>query len=116
MSPNNHRFWHQEEEQRLKDLIESNTPLQEIAQLLGRSADAIIQKGKRLGLRIPDSWRTERKTTKSAFQALSWIHDLLSDVKTMKDVEKTRLQVEHALETMRNAAAEDFKQKLGGAI
>jgi hypothetical protein len=110
--PNNHQFWHQEEENRLKDLVASGTPLEQVVQLLSRSQGSIVQKVKRLNLKIPDSWRTERKTTKSAFQALSWIHTLLSDVKTMKDVEKIQAQVDVALEDLRSAAAEDFKQSL----
>jgi len=112
MPPQTHKFWHQKEEQRLKNLLNSDTPLQEIAQLLERSTDAIVLKAKRLDLKIPESWRTERKTTKSAFQALSWIHALLSDVKDMKDVEKARVQVDKALETLRSTAAKDFQQNL----
>jgi len=112
MSPNSHKFWHQEEEQRLKDLVESDTPLEETAQLLRRSADAIIQKTKRLGLKIPDSWQVRRQSTKGSFQALSWIQGLLADVKDMQQLEKVRRQVDKALETLRNTAAEDFQKNL----
>jgi predicted DNA-binding protein YlxM (UPF0122 family) len=110
--PNSHKFWTPKEEQRLKDLLNSDTPLQEIAQLLGRSTDAIVQKVKRLDLKIPDSWRTERKTTKSAFQTLSWIRALLSDVKNMKDLEKVRRQVDKALDALSKSAAEGFEKSL----
>ena len=111
-SSNVHKFWHAEETERLRYLVSSDTPLEETAQLLARSTDAIVQKTKRLDLKIPENWRTERKTTKSAFQALSWIHALLSDVKDMKDIEKARGQVDKALETLSKSAAEDFKQNL----
>lgn len=112
--PHHKKFWHLEEEQRLKDLVNSGTPLQEITQLLRRSRGSITQKVKHLNLKIPDSWRTERKTTKSAFQVLSWIRELLSGAKDMKDVEKIRAQVDRALAALSKSAAEDFQHGLQG--
>jgi hypothetical protein len=112
MSPQHHKFWHPEEERRLRFLVETDMSLEEAAQLFGRSRNAIVEKVKRLDLKIPESWRVRRQTTKGAFQALSWIHGLLSDVKDMKDVEKTRSEVDKALETLRSTAAEDFQQNL----
>lgn len=104
--------WHVEEEKRLRDLLGSGTSLEKIAQLLDRSPDAVVLKVKRLGLRIPEAWRVKRKMTKGAFQALSWIRGLLSDVKTLKDVDNIRIQVDQALEQIKKAAAKNFQQAL----
>jgi hypothetical protein len=112
MSPQHHKFWLQDEERRLRFLVETDMSLEEAAQLFGRSRNAIVEKVKRLDLRIPEGWRVRRQTTKGAFQALSWVHGLLSDVKDLKDLERTRVQVDKALETLSKSAVEDFKQNL----
>lgn len=107
-----HKFWHPEEEQRLKYLVESNTPLEEIAQVLSRSSDSIIKKTKRLGLQIPLSWQSGRKTSKGAFEALSWIQSLLATAENMKDVDRVRRRVDQALEQFKKTAAEGFQKGL----
>jgi len=112
MPPQTHKFWHQEEEQRLKYLLDSDTPLQEIAQLLGRSTDAIVQKTKRLGLKIPESWRVRRQTTKGAFQALAWTRMILSNVKDMKGLAKAVAHIDKAMMTLCNVAAKDFQKSV----
>lgn len=105
-----HKYWHAEEEQRLKDLLGAGTPLEECAQLLGRSADAVAKKIKRLGLQMPES---KRKVTKGAFQALSWVRGLLADVKTLQDVKRVQVQVDQAREHILKTAAENFQKELG---
>ncbi len=88
--------------------------LQEIAQRFNRSPDAITHKVTRLGLEIPDAWFGKKKTTKSAFQVLSWIQGLLRGVKTVKDVDNVRAQVDLALDEVKKSAATDFQQGLRG--
>lgn len=107
--------WHQEEEKRLRDLLGSGTSLEEVAQLLNRSPEAIVLKVKRSGLRIPSSWLAKRKTTRGAFQALTWIRELLTDVRTPKDLERLRGQVDQALDRVKTMAATDFQNSLDGA-
>lgn len=102
--------WSIEEEHRLLDLLGAGTSLEKTAQLLSRSSDAIVKKAKRLGMQMPDG--SKRKTTKGAFQALSWVRMVLSDAKNMADVKKALAEIDGALERIKGDAAANFQRNL----
>jgi len=80
--------WTVEQEKALLDMVKENVPIEEIAETLRRSVDAISMKAKRLGLPIPEKSLakiSEQKEVKTAATTTTNMK-VLSPIKPAKDV------------------------------
>lgn len=63
--------WTVEQEKALLDMVKENKPLEEIAETLRRSVDAIKMKAKRMGLTISSALRVSSSSHPSSSKVLS---------------------------------------------
>ena len=57
-----------------------------------------------------------RDYVRGAFQALAWVRMILANVKDLPGLEKAVAQIDQALDTVREAAAKDFKKDVQAEI